>query len=747
MTTESGRLGQPLPRVDAAKKVTGAARYAADHPIAMALTGLAYGVPLCSTIARGRLLGIDAGEAQKQPGVLLVLSRDNAPRLRPLASSNGEDGQLGEARLPLADDEIHYVGQYLGLLVADTYEHAVAAAAQVKFRYAAADPAATIESAMATAYTPREPTPPGEYLYRRGAPERAFDEAPIKLKQTYRTPTQHHHALEPPATIAAWNGDELTLYESTQWVASTRNLVAQLLGVPRRSVRVVSPFVGGGFGSKAYLWPHTLLAVLAAQALKRPVKVVVGREQLAAACGHRPETIQTLQLAASRDGTLQAILHSTLSRTSVVEEYVEAASNVGRGLYACANVRTSHQLVRANLPTPTIMRAPGDAPGLFALECGLDELAGHLDLDPVRLRQINHADRDPLSGKPWSSKNLRDCYRLGMEKIGWERWTPKPKSLHAGRWRVGLGMATATYPGARTTGAARVQLFADGRVLVQSATQDMGTGTYTILAQAAAQELGVAIGAVTVQLGDSALPPAPVSFGSMTAATVTPAVQAAARDAVQKWKALAAGDQQSPLHRLKPEELTVSGGVLQAVATPTRRETLAARLQRQRQPSLTGEAEVRPDPAAADYALQSFGAQFCEVHVDPDTGEVRVARHVSVLDVGQVLNPQTAQSQGYSGVVMGIGMALFESTVYDPRSGRPLNSNFADYLIPTCADIGDIQIHFVGPPDPRIGEPGARGLGELVLAGVAPAIANAVYHATGIRVRELPITADKLLGV
>lgn len=603
MKPESGGVGQPQPRLDAPLKVTGAARYAADQP----MPGLLHGVPLCSSIAKGRLLAVDAGAALQLPGVLLVLTRDNAPRLQPLSGELADTVQLGEARLPLADDTIHHVGQYLGLVVADTYERAVAAAARVELRYAPLPPAVTIEAAMATAYAPRE-TAGAEQSYRRGAPEPAFDEAPVKLKQTYSTPIEHHHPLEPPATLAVPRGDELVLYDSTQWAAGTRAGVAQLLGLPLAKVRVVSPFVGDGFGCKGVLWPHTILAAMAAQLLKRPVRVAVARQQMATACGHRPKTVQTLQLAASRDGTLRALMHSTLSNTSTVEEYLEAASSVGRGLYACANVRTQHVLVRPDLPTPTIMRAPGVAPGLFALECGLDELASHLGLDPVRLRQLNYAERDPLSGKPWSSKNLRECYRVGMEKFGWTRWTPKPRTLRSGRLLVGLGMATATFPGARSAGAARARLLADG------------------------------------------------------------------------------------------------------------------------------------------YAVQSFGAQFCEVHVDPDSGEVRVARHVSVLDVGQVLNPKTAQSQGYSGVIMGIGMALLEQTLFDPASGRPLNPDLAGYLLPTCADVGAIEIHFVGPLDPQLGEVGARGIEELVLTGVAPAIANAVYHATGVRVRELPITPDKLLA-
>jgi xanthine dehydrogenase YagR molybdenum-binding subunit len=467
---------------------------------------------------------------------------------------------------------------------------------------------------------------------------------------------------------------------------------------------------------------------------------------MASACGHRPETIQTLQLGADRDGTLRALIHATLSRTSTVDEFTEAASNVAKSLYACANVRAVHQLVRVNVGTPTVMRAPGEATGLFALESALDEVASHLGLDPVRLRQANYADRDPLSGKPWSSKNLRQCYELGMEKIGWRRYSPKPRSLREGRTLIGLGMATASYPGYRSPGAARVRLQEGGRVLVQSATQDMGTGTYTILAQTAADELGVALGAVTVQIGDSALPRAPISGGSMTTASVPPAVQKAAREVLRRCKLLASADAQSPLYRLKPEEMASASGGLYALAAPARRETLAAIVARCRPPVVEAEAQIEPSPAADEYVIHSFGAQFSEVHVDMDTGEVRVARHVSVLDVGRVLNPRTAQSQGYGGVVMGIGMALMEQALYDPVSGRPVTSNLADYLIPTAADIGEVQIHFLDRPDPHIGEMGARGVGELVLTGVAPAIANAVYNATGIRVRELPITPDKLLG-
>lgn len=741
----TGVVGTALPRVDGRLKVTGAARYAADQQVAMgpAAASVLHGVALCSTIARGTLLAIDAQESLAMPGVVAVLTAQDLPKLKKAVADFGTTSQPGEARLLFADNKIHYVGQYLGVVLAEHREQAQAAAARVKVRYLTEPPVITTEAAMPTAYTPGTGFG-GEPSYRRGLPEREFADAAFKHKQTYRTPIEHHQPMEPVASIAVWSGDELTMYESTQWVAGARSVIAQMLDLPVEKVRVISPFVGGGFGCKGFIWPHSLLAALAAKKVGRPVKLEISRQQLVSACGHRPETLQTVALGASTDGQLRAIMHSSVSQTSTVDEYSEEAANVSRYLYRCANVQSVNQLVKVNIATPTIMRAPGEAPGLFALESALDELAYQMKLDPVRLRQKNFAEQDPLHQRRWSSNQLRECYLLGMEKIGWSQRPAKPRTLRDKNWLIGYGMATATHIGFRSAGAAKVTVQADGRVLVQSATQDMGTGTYTILTQLAAAELGVTVEQVTVELGDTRLPPAPMSGGSMTAASVGPAVQAAAQHAISQLKVLAARDPQSPLHHKRPEELGVDHGALFVYTQQQQRESFTALLRRLRLPSVVGEASVDA-PENNAVSIQSFGAHFCKVRVDAELGLVRVAQHVAVLDVGRVLNPLTARSQGYSGVVMGIGMALMEQTRYDARSGRPLDDNLGSYLIPTQADVGDIEVAFVQTPDAHIGPHGARGLGELVFTGVAPAIANAIYNATGIRVRELPITPDKLL--
>lgn len=749
-TSPAPLIGSPQVRADGRLKITGGAAYAADH----ALPGLLYAVPVCSTIARGKVLSIEAAAVRALPGVQRVLTRADLPRLRKPDNDFGSATKLGEARLPLCDDEIHYAGQILALVVADTLERAEEAARRVEVRYEAATPTATIAQGMASAYAPKQFF--GDALRtRRGDPEGAFHRAEIKIRQTYRTPVEHHQPMEPLATVAEWQPDgSLLLFESTQWVAGARNVVAQALGLAPEKVRILSPFVGGGFGAKGFVWPHTLLCAVAAQQLGRPVKLLIPRAQMASACGHRPETVQTVALGASAAGQLQSILHSTLTHTSAVDEYVEMAGTSSRSLYRCENIEVKHQLVRLDRPTPTPMRAPGEAPGLFALESALDELALALGLDPLRLRQLNHAERDAHLKRPFSSKNLRDCYRIGAERIGWQRRRSEPQKLKAadGRSLVGLGMATATFPGYRAPGAATVRIgrAAQGaaaglQIVVRSATQEMGGGTYTILAQTAADALGVPLSQVAVQLGDSRMPQAPVSGGSMTAASVPPAVLAAAQAAGRKLAELAARDPQSPLFRRKPEELEVRAGRVFVRDEPGRGDDWLALLSRGRLEAVEGQGQAEPAGELERHSIQSFGAQFCEVHVDPELGRVRVARHVVVLDVGRVLNPLGARSQAVGGVVMGIGMALTEQTRYDERTARPLSDGLGGYLVPTQADVGEIEAHFLDLPDPVIGPQGARGVGEIALCGVAAAIANAIHNATGRRVRELPITPDKLL--
>ncbi|MFO0576650.1 MAG: xanthine dehydrogenase family protein molybdopterin-binding subunit [Polyangia bacterium] len=732
-------LGSVPLRLEGRLKVTGTAAYAADH----ALPGMLHAVAVCSRVARGRVLAIDGAAAQARPGVRLVLTPASMPRLqRP-------DGALatglGEARLPLSDDQVRYAGQVLAVVVADTLEQAEAGAAAVASRTQAEPPTGTLAQAMASAQAPRAPRTDGEVLsVRRGEPETAFHDAAIKLRRTYRTPVALPQPLEPLVTIAAWQPDgALWLYVPVESAARTRDVVAQVLGLGREQVRVFSPFVGGSFGSRVAVWPHTLLCAVAARQLGRPVRLAVGRTEPSSAGGHRPETTQTLSLGASAAGELRAILHTTLTHTSPLDEYVEPAGSVSGSLYRCEHVAVAHQLVRLDRPAPAALPAAGEAPGLFALESALDELAAELGLDPLRLRQINHADVDATARRPYASKRLRDCYRIGAERIGWQARKAEPRARRSGRWLIGLGMATATALGHAAGSAVRVRIgratAAGPLVLVRCAASESGGGAYTLLAQAAAEALGVPVAQVTVQLGDSQLEPAPAA-----AATVAAPVLAAARAAARQLAVLAMRDPQSPLYRRALDEIEVKGGRIYKRDEPGRGEAWSAQLLRSRLEAVEGPGAPEPAPAPvtdeAHGVTRSFGAQFCEIHVDPELGRVRVARHVVVLDLGRVPNPQLARSRATGGVILGIGMALTEQVRYDAATGRAVGDG--RYLVPTAADIGEISAHFLDPADP---EAAARGVDDLAVCGVAPAIANAIYNATGRRLRELPLTPDKLL--
>jgi xanthine dehydrogenase YagR molybdenum-binding subunit len=744
---KTASVGKPLDRVDGRRKITGTAPYAAelqhDH--------LAHAFLVQSTIAKGRIAAIDTAAAKGSPGVLAILTHENTPKFQQAGSGPKgqptQSGKLGEDRLPLADDVIHYAGQHVAVVVANTLEQARHAASLVKVRYQAAPPVLTIAEAEPTAYLPEKSF--GRPLqHTRGDVDGALA-APgaVKVEATYTTPVETNNPMEPSATVAVWNGDHLTVADATQAVIGTRAVLAQAFGIPRENVRVLCPFTGGGFGCKGFQWPHTLLAAMAAKVTRRPVQLNLTRQQMFTSVGHRPPTIQKMSLAAKKDGTLTAIRHETLQATSPVTEFIEACGlTTSKVLYACENVAIPHRLVRVNIGSPTPMRAPGDCPGSFALESSMDELADALGMDPVELRVKNHADKDPGEGKPWSSKHLKECYAEGAEKFGWKRRNPKPGAMKDGDLLVGWGMATALYPGNRRPASARVRLTPDGRALVQVATQDLGTGSYTIFTQVAADALGLPVERVTFELGDSDFPEAPVSGGSNTAASVSEAVIGAVAALKSKLVALAAADPESPLGGLRPEEVTMADGRLAVVGNPARGLSYTDLLKRARQPTIEAEAEVKPEDANKNYSIHSWGAQFCEVKIDPLLPRVQVTRWVSAIDVGRVLNAKLAKSQVMGGVVMGVGMALLEHTVYDPRTGLPVNANFADYPIPVNADIPEVEVHFVDRPDPIINTLGCRGVGEIGITGVAAAIANAVYHATGKRVRDLPITPDKLLA-
>jgi xanthine dehydrogenase YagR molybdenum-binding subunit len=738
----STAVGESVSRKDGRVKVTGRAPYAADHSIA----GVAHAVAIESTIAKGRITNIDSSLAEKAPGVLAVIHHGNAPKLHRPDNDFMSATKPGEARVVFEDDRVHYWGQYVAMVIAETLEQARYAAERVTVSYAAEDPVVETDAALESAYLPDEFF--GEKLTsRRGDPDGALSRAPVTHEADYTTPIEHHNPMEPSASMAAWDGDELTLYETTQWVAGARKTVAQFLGMPEDRIHIVSPFIGGGFGCKGFVWPHSVLSAIAAKKVNRPVKLNLTRKQMFSACGHRSETKQRVRLGAGPDGRLVAIDHDALVQTSTVEEFIEACGNTSRFLYSCPNVRVRHRAVRVNIATPTPMRAPGETPGLFALESALDELAWKLNMDPVELRMVNHADINEQTGKPWSSKYLKECYRMAAERFGWARRTPQPRSMRDGNTLVGWGMATATYPGIRSPGAAKVRLFQDGSVEVISATQDMGGGTYTTMAQIAADVTGVPLERIRTVLGDSLLPPAPVSGGSMTTASILPATRKAAQDALDKLRQLAATLPGSPFGKSADAVVAERGRVFSNGADPASGIAYEDVLKQTSQPSIEGEGYTGPGPERERFAFQSFGAQFVEVRVDPEIAQLQVSRVVSAFDVGKIVNPKTARSQGYSGVIMGLGMALMEHTVYDPRDGSAVTSNLADYAIPVNADTHSIEILFVDKPDPFIDSDGlgARGVGEITITGVAPAIANAVYHATGRRLRDLPITPDKLL--
>ena len=511
----SGAFGLPTTRRDGLSKVTGRARYAADHP----LQGVVHAVAIQSSIANGRVTRIDISAAEKAPGFLAILHHGNAPKLYRPSNDFMSATKPGEIRVVFEDDKVHYAGQYIAIVAAGTLQEAAYAASLVKIEYDFAHPVIEMDQAMNTLFDPPEFF--GEKLAaKRGDPDAAYNAAAVKHEATYSTPAEHHNPMEPSASMAEWNGDELTLYETTQWVIGARNTVAETLGMPPEKVHIISPFIGGGFGCKGFIWPHSVLSAIAAKRVGRPVKLNLTRKQTFSACGHRSETRQKVRLGSDPDGKLTAISHDTLVQTSTVDDFIESCGMATRILYSCPNVGVAHHAVRVNIATPTPMRAPGENPGAYALESALDELAYKLKLDPVELRLRNHADINEHTRQPWSSKHLTECYGMAAEKFGWSKRSPEPRSMHDGKLLVGWGMATATYPGMRNPGAARVRILQDGSAAVASATQDMGGGTYTTMVQVVSTVLGIPVGRIQSTLGDSLLPPAPVSGGSMT--TVEP---------------------------------------------------------------------------------------------------------------------------------------------------------------------------------------------------------------------------------
>jgi xanthine dehydrogenase YagR molybdenum-binding subunit len=745
--TTTAYIGHPTSRVDGRAKVTGAAKYAAEYHV----PNLAYGYVVSSAIAKGRITHIDVREALALPGVLHVFTHENAPSLAWFDRSYRDQvAPSGSPFRPMYDDKIYYSGQPIALVVADTFELARYAATLVRVEYTLAPHVTDVAATPDRAYEPKtrlgmEPPPKP-----RGDADHAFAGAAVRLEAVYHVPVEHHNPMEPFATTVIWEHDgTMTVYDKTQGVQNNQTYIRKVFGLSTDEVRVVAPFVGGAFGSGLRPQYQLLLAVMAARELKRSVKVVLTRQQMFT-FGHRPETRQRLALGATSDARLEAIIHEAVAETSRFEEYSETVVNWSGVLYQCDHVRLGYTVVPLDLYTPLDMRAPGAASGVYALECAMDELAYKLGVDPLDLRLKNYAEKDQNHDKPFSSKELRACYRQGAETFGWAKRHPQPRSLRDGDQLIGWGMATGVWEALYVPVSAKAVLTADGQLEVSSATADIGTGTYTIMTQIAAETLGLPMDHVTFTLGDSSLPQAPVEGGSMTAASVGSAVKDVCEAMRQQLFEFARQADDSPLADAKLEDVTFTEGYIQlnrdhsqavAIREAMRHGGVAVIEQH-----TTGIRKfAQRSLQQRRYTRHTHSAVFAEVKVDEDLGTIQVTRVVSAVAGGRILNPKTARSQIMGGVVWGIGMALEEESVIDQHFGRFINHNLAEYHVPVHADAHAIDVIFVEEHDAMVNPLGVKGLGEIGIVGVAAAIANAVFHATGKRIRELPIRLDKLL--
>ncbi|NBE93417.1 xanthine dehydrogenase family protein molybdopterin-binding subunit [Nonomuraea sp. KC401] len=739
-------VGRPVDRVDGRAKTTGEARYAAEHRH----PGMAHAALVHATVARGRIESLDTEAARAVPGVIEVLTHENAPPMKPapkLSLLNLSSLASGTTVSYLGTDEVHWNGQPVAVVVAETPEAARHAATLVRVTYrelpAVVDFAAEEPNAVQQKGSMIQPTG-GD----KGDAAAALAAAPVSVDLRFTTPPHHHNAIEPHATVAVWDGDHLTVHESTQHIAWLRRHLALRFGIPERAIRVLSPYVGGGFGGKYAVWAGTLLAVLAARATARPVRLALTREAVHRTVGARTPTVQRVALGADAGGDLTALIHTSVTMTSRIGGMPEGVVSPSRHLYDAATIHLRQRLVRLDLLANTSMRAPGDSVGSFALESAMDELACELGMDPVELRMRNEPARNPMDGKPFSHRMLREAYEVGAERFGWRERDPGAGSMRDGRWLVGMGVATAYHPSMVMPAAVTVRMDAGGEVVVRCALQEIGVGAATVQAQIAADELGVPLEAVRVEIGDSELPEGPGAGGSAQTASGAEGVLAACRKLKESALALARRSPDSPLRGRRLDDLEARDGGLHHGGDG---ETYAAILARAGRDHLeaggrTGMLKflARTLNDRRRWVKAACGAHFCEVRVDQDTGEVRVSRWLGVFDIGRVINAKTAAAQLRGGIVMGIGMALSEASQVDPRTGRIMNPSLAEYHVPVHADVPPIDVQWLDVPDPTM-PLGLLGIGEVGITGVAAAVANAVRHATGKRVADLPITLDKLL--
>jgi xanthine dehydrogenase YagR molybdenum-binding subunit len=738
-----GYLGQSLVRVDGDVKVRGEARFTAEFKV----DHMAYAVPVYSTIAKGKIRKIDAGPAEQAAGVLAVITYQNIPKMKapPIVDFHDIGKGFALSDLPIMQNaEVHWDGEPVAIVVADTLERAEYAASLVGVEYDAETPDVSFEGMKPQAVVPPDIIgEPSEI--KIGDVDQALKEADASIDHVYRAPRYNHNAIEPHATIAVWDDrGGVAVFDATQSVNLTAHTLSYIFDLKVEDVRVVAPFLGGGFGGKLG-WSNTALCVAAAKVVNRPVKLVLSREGTFRMVGGRTMSEQHVVLGARKDGKLTALIHTGLTATTLSGRYAEQCTFPPRHLYASPNFSIGQKIVYLDTVANTWMRAPGESIGTYALESAMDELAYELRMDPIELRRINEPEKDPTKDTEFSSRNLTEAYRRGAEKFGWNSRNPEPRSQRDGKWLVGQGVATAYYPYLRFPAKARVRICADGSALVQAPASEMGMGTATAQIQHAADRLGLPLDRVTFQYGDSSLPDTPMmAGGSNQTATIIEAVRAAAEQLHRELLKLAQKRSDSPLAGAKYEQLEArDGGLFRAGGTGLG-ETYSAILQKAGQPSAEAEASSGPPLEMMKYSMASYGAQFCEVRVHEETGEVRVSRWLGSFDCGTIVNPKTAASQFRGGIVMGIGMALTEETLFDERRGRIMNPSLAEYHVPVNLDVPYIEIIHNGIPD-EYAPLGARGIGEIGITGVAAAIANAVFHATGKRVRDLPITLDKLL--
>jgi xanthine dehydrogenase YagR molybdenum-binding subunit len=728
-------IGTPTSRVDGRVKVTGEAKYAGEFNVA----NLAYGFVVESTIPKGRIKGIDFGEAMKVGGVIAVLTHKNRPPLAAKDSAWKDDvaPEEGSPFRPLYDDKIRFSGQPIALVLAEQWEIARYAASLVRIDYEADAHVTDLYAQRDAAFVVEKPDKP------HGNADKAYAAAAVRHEAEYFIPTEHHNPMELYASTVTWDGNgKLTVYDKTQGVQNVQRYLCSVFDMKSDDVRVISPYVGGAFGSGLRPQYQVVLAVLAARALQRSVRLVLTRQQMYG-LGYRPATIEHLKLGANAGGTLDAITHEAIAVTSQFEEFSRNDTGWAALLYKSANAKYVHRLAKLDVPTSSDMRAPGAATGVYALESAMDELAIALKLDPVELRLRCYSDKDQNTGVPYTSKQLRECYRQGAEAFGWARRNPEPGSMRDGSELVGWGMATGVWEALQMPTAARIVLGANGHAEVSCSASDIGTGTYTILAQVAADSLGLPIGNISIKLGDSTLPQAPVEGGSWMAASAAHAVVTTAEAVRNELLKFAKKIKDSPLADAKPQDVVLADGKIVSKKDSSRAVAIADAMRNGSVERIEKE-ETNSFTEDSKYARNTHSAIFAEVKIDEQIGIIRVTRVVNAVAAGRILNTKTAHSQIMGSVVWGIGMALHEETLFDHRFGRIMNANIAEYHVPVNADVHDIDVIFVDEPDDIINPLGIKGLGEIGIVGVAAAIANAVYHATGKRVRDLPITLDKL---